>query len=215
MNSAAINISAVEGICFGNDARHITPLQSVFEEYLNFLRVYAANHAEGAWAYRERTHVGIIAAASWKAGFLALEEWAAEKTREGGSGRGRCDLWIAQENIHIEAKHKWCNVPGSNRSSISISNTIKEAINNASHLNVEQSSGIPGHRLAFTFLAPIIEAHRDHIDPDHATKIWLEQLNEIEPENRIAVVWLLPGRKQPKLHGYHHPLGIVLVVHRV
>ncbi len=89
----------------------------VFEEYTNFtdryIRVYLDQYDEGGgdapYWNNERTNIGMLAASCWANGWVALEEFSTEKTKEDRSnGTGRCDLWVSsqngKENFAIEAK---------------------------------------------------------------------------------------------------------------
>jgi hypothetical protein len=71
--------------------------------------------------YKERANVSILAGAAWRSGFIALQEFEAEKqTPEGKSTdqtadtwKGRCDLYIGSAtNQHdlVEAKYKWLSL---------------------------------------------------------------------------------------------------------
>ncbi|MBT0664510.1 hypothetical protein KI809_09380 [Geobacter pelophilus] len=73
--------------------------------------------------YNERANVGVLAAAAWRCGRIALEEFQHEKAIDvssdkesdrttGKSKNGRCDLWICDDRSEeiIEAKFKWLNM---------------------------------------------------------------------------------------------------------
>lgn len=72
--------------------------------------------------YNERTNIGVLAAAAWRCGRIALEEFQYEKIDVSSSGEtaetdqkkwiGRCDLWISNDRVEeiVEAKFKWLNM---------------------------------------------------------------------------------------------------------
>ncbi|BCP53349.1 hypothetical protein K32_19660 [Kaistia sp. 32K] len=64
---------------------------------------------DAGYYYGERANVSLLAAGAWLVDGIALEEYASEKAREGGSGAGRADLFASINGtlFGIEAKHKW------------------------------------------------------------------------------------------------------------
>lgn len=62
------------------------------------------------YVYRERTNVGILAAAATKLGYLTFEEYSVEKRRQRRWRQGRADLYIcskdSRKEFNIEAKYK-------------------------------------------------------------------------------------------------------------
>lgn len=87
----------------------------VFEEYSKltdrFIRVHydQYGYSDAPYWNIERTNVGILSAACWGNGWVALEEFATEKIKDDETdGAGRCDLWVSSQggakNYAIEAK---------------------------------------------------------------------------------------------------------------
>lgn len=66
--------------------------------------------------YRERPQVGLFAAAVWKSGGIALEEYGTTKLEAGAARRGRGDLFIkiAGTGYLCEAKHTWISAADMN-----------------------------------------------------------------------------------------------------
>lgn len=96
----------------------------VFEEYTictdRFIRVYSDQYVENNatdapyWNI-ERTNIGMLAAACWKNGWVALEEFATVKKKiDKSDNGGRCDLWVSSQsgnkNYAIEAKKGSCSL---------------------------------------------------------------------------------------------------------
>src|ERR1051325_10854249 len=84
-------------------------LQLVHEAYIQG-ELYMGRWADCGFWYRERSHTGFLAAAVWRAGGTALEEYGANK--RGNSRSGRCDLYISIGTLHVEceAKHVWVDL---------------------------------------------------------------------------------------------------------
>jgi hypothetical protein len=62
------------------------------------------------WFYNERACIGMVAAAAWQTGYIAIEEYSALKGLEGEQKNGRADLWIynpKSSTLAIEAKFRW------------------------------------------------------------------------------------------------------------
>jgi hypothetical protein len=81
-------------------------LQSVHERYIAFETYHGKDDDCGFW-YRERPHIGFLAAAIWLADGIALEEYGTHKIIERERKRGRADLYfrIAKQSFYCEAKH--------------------------------------------------------------------------------------------------------------
>src|SRR5882762_7405548 len=82
------------------------------------------------WWYNERSSVGLLSAATWACGGLALEEYITRKANTGIHRRGRCDLRIELGRMHFacEAKQLWFHFE---RRSFSPSQAIVGALNQA------------------------------------------------------------------------------------
>lgn len=84
----------------------------VLEDYANLSNVGTELDRDSAFGYRERPQVGFLAAAAWRAGGVALEEWGTSKGDETVQSYGRNDLWIrlGVKEWFIEAKHHFCRL---------------------------------------------------------------------------------------------------------
>lgn len=96
---------------------------SLLEEWiLSIERFSRITNGDVPYWYNERANVGVLAAAAWRCGRIALEEFQHEKidvssneeTDETNQEKwmGRCDLWISNDRSEelIEAKFKWLNL---------------------------------------------------------------------------------------------------------
>jgi hypothetical protein len=59
-----------------------------------------------AWWANERASIGILAAAVWKCGGVALEEYSTRKTNKKEHRTGRCDLFFAFGKNHFACEVK-------------------------------------------------------------------------------------------------------------
>jgi hypothetical protein len=100
----------------------IRDLEPALKKWIKIQRVYHLANKEGPFVYRERPQIGLLSAAIWASGGIALEEWGRKKVRPGEteaveSYSGRCDLWFTTEQKppskhggwYLEAKHRWIN----------------------------------------------------------------------------------------------------------
>jgi hypothetical protein len=127
--------------------------------------------------YHERAQIGFLAAAAWRSGGVALEEWRTEKTNPLNAARnGRGDLWVQMKGLcaHFEAKH----------ARIVISVRVAEAARAArSRLRVAQCDvcdlrcGPGERRLGVLFVAPTISRKHQH-QAESLLGAWLNGLRE-------------------------------------
>jgi len=153
------------------DCGRFTELRPILKKWCSLNRLYM-NNAEGdcPWWYNERTSIGVLAAAAWKSGHLALEEFSTLKGRKKDAthGPGRCDLKIrvGSEDFLFEAKQSWPRLskkPGEadiKESRRKILNSLQRACLAAGRLKSRE-----GRRFGVCFLAPrISEVEIDNLD---------------------------------------------------
>lgn len=84
------------------------PLLPIFAEFEAVNREYAKLVPnDAAFWYREETNIGLLAAAAWRLGGIALSEYADQRTCNEGPYDGRVDLWLRTQDgasFVIEAK---------------------------------------------------------------------------------------------------------------
>ncbi len=104
--------------------------------------------------YSERPQVGLFAAAVWKSGGIALEEFGTTKSAGGVESRGRGDLFFKLGEIGYvcEAKHIW----------LSLSDQVSKNLKHFKRQVEESSRDVKKHpeldrKLALTFAATAIE----------------------------------------------------------
>ncbi len=80
------------------------------------LRYFRISGKDLPYWYNERANVGMLAAAAWRCGYVALEEYADSKRKADNEEnyQGRVDLWIGRPESKlgelIEAKVSWINL---------------------------------------------------------------------------------------------------------
>lgn len=120
--------------------------EGVFNNYYDytkrFLRVYnnEYEYPDAPYWHNERANIGILASACWANGWVALEEFSAEKNNSDNKEKnksGRCDLWVCspdgRNNYAIEAKKGHCPLDSANPSS-NLEPLLKAACEDAKQL---------------------------------------------------------------------------------
>lgn len=82
------------------------------EEWLLAVERYCrvCNGEDAPYFYNERANIGVLAGASWRSGWIVLEEFQSEKGyRNKPKVNGRVDLWLSDETREelVEAKFRW------------------------------------------------------------------------------------------------------------
>ena len=103
--------------------RNIGHWDALLEEWiLSIERFSRITNGDVPYWYNERANIGVLAAAAWRCGRIALEEFQYEKIDVSSNGEtdetaqnhwnGRCDLWISNDRSAeiVEAKFKWLNM---------------------------------------------------------------------------------------------------------
>lgn len=103
--------------------RNLGHWDALMEEWiLSIERFSRITDGDVPYWYNERANIGVLAAAAWRCGRIALEEFQYEKidvssdeeTDETAQNKwnGRCDLWISNDRTAeiVEAKFKWLNM---------------------------------------------------------------------------------------------------------
>lgn len=81
----------------------LKPLEKVLAQWLKVIALYTKAIEDHCWGYNERASIGSLAGAAWLTkGWIALEEYCSDKINsekaEPASRRGRCDLYLTNEN---------------------------------------------------------------------------------------------------------------------
>lgn len=122
------------------------------------------------WFYNERANISFLAAAAWRErDWVAIEEYAVEKTHGREKRKGRADLYIGASlgkskvscGIAIEAKQAWPRWPTSLRATLDISND-KSALSRACGAARESlSRRYADYRCGAVFVTPQIYSRNE------------------------------------------------------
>ena len=190
-------------------------LPDLWQKWHEVTSAYSDKHGNDDvfWWYRERTWVGFLAAAVWRLGGVALEEYACKKSG-GKLGRGRVDLYfnLEKEGFIAEAKHVWM---GKNQRKGSLAEFCKKGLNRS-----EKDVGrIPGdeRQLAVLFISPTVAA--DDSTKNDCLSALIENLRRSRSEiNFDAMAWVFPDwarstswLSRTEIKGNYSPGGIILI----
>lgn len=114
-------------------------------------RVYERSR-QTAYTYSERANIGLLAAAAWRCGHIAIEEVATRRSN-GWKGHGRIDLFIelARCALCIEAKVLRARVPASEGEWLLLWRVIRSRVREARHEAARAAVGRFDHRLGIVF----------------------------------------------------------------
>jgi len=158
-----------------------------------------------AWWYNERTSTGLLAAAAWRPGEVALEEYSAEKGKRGRTYRGRVDLYFTNgdHDFIVEAKQAWVAISSGKYGMESILQKLELACRDVSHAHE-----MADNRLGVVYACPNIRQSLLK-DRDRILKSWLKELKSVEAD---AICWV-ESENPVKLKGSdgHFYLGAALI----
>ena len=161
------------------------------------------------WWCNERASVSALAAAVWKAGGKALEEFCDEKIYRRSKYQGRCDLYFEFRGHEFiaETKHIWL---AAGRRSHPPTSVLKKAQGEAwkdVHYVTET-----GTKLSIVFAVPYFpESDRAHVN--RLLKEWQAQLFEISCH---SLAWVFPAQTrhlQWKNDSHYYP-GVAAILHK-
>ena len=165
-----------------------------------------------AWWANERASVGILAAAAWLAGGVALEEYSTRKVKGKKQGAGRCDLFFTtvKNKFACEAKQVF---PRFEKGRTADFSKLKERFDSACE-DTKKLSKNEGPRLGICFVTPRFGRSRIK-GMDKSLKDFLNRIqNELEFD---AIAWCFPkeARKmewEPNNKTYP---GIIILIRKV
>lgn len=184
------DVTIESGIKFKKNSE-LRKLKPVLETWIKNVQQYskAFKNDDACWWYTERANVGILAAAAWKANWLALEEYSTLKRgQETVTKNGRCDLYITKKDHHgsfaFEAKHAWQTMRSNGVSKIT--DQLNGAWNDAGKLKKNEANT----RVAACFVIPKTPASLADDNIDNEILPWLNLVLDEVPWD--AVVWVFP-----------------------
>ncbi|WP_412775850.1 hypothetical protein [Thalassospira lucentensis] len=186
--------------CKNEQLRHVKCLWPALTEILN---IYVEKlTADLPHYHNERATVSFLNGAAWKAGLIAIEEYATSKIKDGVQYTGRCDLYIAEKNgieIEFEAKQNWITgVAGADDAALS--NWIDIAVE-AARQNISTDL-----KYAVNFIVPEISGNLGVEQVSETYFLWkrqfLEKLRNNE-EVELFYVWEHPEAMKRQLESRH------------
>lgn len=158
-----------------------------------------ADDGDAPWWYNERTSVGLFAAAVWKKGGHAIEEYTTNKKFRNNRGKtnnkyGRGDLLFylnSNKTFVAEAKQEYLSL---NRSP-----DTKKVI---SLLTIARKDSVcvPNYgiarRLGMVFMVPYSKSK----PTDERIRQWISKIEEIAEKQEIAAVWTFPNVAREKIY---------------
>lgn len=175
----------------------------LLEEWILLLKRYCrfmeGGEPDAPYFYSERANIGLLSAAAWRAGWIALEEFGIRKHT---TKQGRADLWFwpadQDKEEYIEAKQRW-KIPRN------INKLLDHAVNDAKEIKLIRKSD--SSRIGLIFICPEVpERFESQLD----SKIQ-ELINYSKKIKCDALGWFFPfNYNKLKLNGFYYP-GIILL----
>lgn len=144
------------------------------------------------WYAKEETNIGFLAAAVWRLGGAALQEF--EVTRQ--DGKGQADLWFNLDGLSCHVEAKGADSPSTSRDAVD--RALAEA---KSQLEVEDNERAP-IQMVLCFVAPAVRG---------SSFEFRELVRQFESDDMVVAIYL-PHSSVNTLYddGYTYP-GIALI----
>jgi hypothetical protein len=166
-------------------SERLTVLKPVFEELGKVHQEYINRVIDDSpYWYRERAHIGFLAAAIGRGGGITLEEYGTKKNKQGRPKQdepkhGRCDLYIQFEQAEFQCEAKCVRLLNHVR------DKFREAVNDTRALVHDSNE----KRLALLFFTPTIhESKFDRYYQDDLPK-WKTELTK-QCRGCDAMIWI-------------------------
>ena len=204
----------IRGYCL-RDSAGLEHWNDLLEEWLRaherFCRIRSG---DPAYQYTERPNVGVLGAAAWNCGMVALQEFRTKKeVRDGEAWVGRADLLICTDTDRteylIEAKHEWVPLfAGPDKWITTIEASMDDATGDAKNAGADQPNA--------TAIAVVFASL--HASPQSDTDQFDERIEDFcetvkASEDYHASAWYFPqeNRTLPAGDNYYYP-GIAMLV---
>jgi hypothetical protein len=190
--------------------RSLYPVLNSWIENIDLYLQYFGN-SDCPWWYNERATLSSLAAAIWKNGGVALEEYSIDKGAKSKEWIGRCDLFIGLQSntFACEAKQAWCPIGRRAKNGVKIAKqSLEAACKDARKLPKEE-----GTRLGICFAVPYLPS-QDSSFIDVQLTHWLEEISKIDYD---AIAWRYPIQALNNMKSsinYYHP-GVTLLIKEV
>ena len=152
-------------------------IRPILESWLSVQEEYFKKAKEYSWLYNERASISILAAAVWKSGNVALEEFSAlKRSKDKNTKQGRCDIYFTagQQGFVAEAKHVYISAGKSVH--ISLKKKFDDSLLSAKESSLELQPDRE-RRLAISFVVPYFPK-RDKNDLENLIDDFIEELSQ-------------------------------------
>ena len=135
--------------------------------------------------YNERATLSTLAAAVWKLGGIALEEYKAKKMTKREEWKGRVDLWfqLKRKMYVIEAKQHWCLIDKQKLNRGLVKDRVQRRLTSAIS-NVIETPVDEGTPIGIVFVVPKMRERRISL-----LRNFLDMLHEVKPD---FMAWSFP-----------------------
>lgn len=185
-------------------------LKSWIEVHQQFARVWHGRDVP--WRFNERSHLGLFAAAIWRAGAVSLEEFTSKKINRDpkvsiSKYSGRIDLYFNIRDTDFIAESKLAQalvIDCEPKANEKLLGAMELAENDARKMPVETRS-----RLAIVFVVPLFSIRLKN-NLDIAIRNWILKLREYPSD---AVAWVFPPltRRVKRRRKFYCP-GVAVVI---
>lgn len=192
----------------------IRAFHPILNSWIETIDFYLKYHEYGdcPWWYNERATLSSFAAAVWKTGGVALEEYCTDKGKPHHSWAGRCDLFIGTKSnryFACEAKQVWCAIGRMGQKGfVEVKNGLNDACKDARKLTKEE-----GRRLGICFAVPHLPP-RDNDIIEERLEIWLKSVRSLD---YTSIAWTFPEKARREIeteNGYFYP-GVVILIKEI
>lgn len=204
--------------------RNIGHWEGIAEEWILAIERFSRiTNGDASYWYNERANVGVLSAAAWRCGLVALEEFQHEKVDVSASGEtdeqalktwnGRCDLWICgdKKSELVEAKFHWINMLSKQISELA-ANYLDIAVCDA--VNTRGTDDIDAIGVAFLPVYVKENKINDSMTLEDIIEQTIEAVQKIDAD---LVAWCFPKRLRKHVgeqYGNYLP-GIIMLARKV
>lgn len=202
--------------------RNIGHWDALLEEWiLSIERFSRITKDDVPYWYNERANIGVLAAAAWRCGRIALEEFQHQKVDALSDGEpedaaqksrnGRCDLWISGDSSEeiVEAKFRWLNMSSEKMAKIA-ETCLDAALIDAIATQKARNDGIKAIGVAFL---PV------YANADKVGDIEVDITKTIKSASKLQadlVAWCFPKRLRENISEKNNYLpGVIMLAKAV
>lgn len=160
--------------------------QSLFQEWIRIVEEYCEKVTTDApfW-HGERAQVGLLAAAAWRSGLVALEEFTQSKEFETEREQGRADLWIKGEGAEDFLEARFIDWNPADTKPKHLKEKIDEVHEEVKRIKVDLGTL---RRAGLVFWSPRVDESPED-DEKSAIEACISLCREVKPD---ALAWCFP-----------------------